>query len=112
MKKPIPPPAHLSREARKLWRDLTETYVFDDPGAIAILGSALESFDRCHEARKILSTEGLSVKDRFGVPRVHPLCAVARDAEAAFRSAMRQLGIGADSQPTRSPGRPTASRLM
>ena len=109
------PPLHLSPKARKLWRDILDVWDFSpaEPAALAILATGLESFDRCAMARRTLEAEGLSVKDRFGVPRVHPLCAVARDAEAAFRSAMRQLGI--DKSPPeeqRRPGRPSALKGM
>jgi P27 family predicted phage terminase small subunit len=109
-KKQIPqPPAHLSRAAKTLWRNLHSEWVLDEPGSIAILVVGLESFDRCQDARKILAAEGLATRDRFGQVRVHPLAAVARDAEAAFRSALRQLGVDKppDDTPSRRPGRPT-----
>ena len=86
-KKRIPsPPSHLSREGKKLWRDLMAEYVIDNPGAIAILSAAIESHDRCMTARRVLAVDGFSVMDRYGIPRVHPLCPVVRDAEAAFGS--------------------------
>lgn len=102
------PPTHLSREAKTLWRKLHEEWVIDEPGSVAILVVGLESFDRCQEARKILAKEGLRTRDRFDQVRVHPLAAVARDAEAAFRSALRQLGVdkSPDDTPPRRPGRP------
>lgn len=108
-KPPIPrPPKHLSREAKVLWKRLLGEWRVDDPGSLAILVVGLESLDRCQTARKVLVAEGMSVKDRWGVAKVHPLCQVVRDAEAAFRSALRQLGLdkSADAPPPPRPGRP------
>jgi len=97
----------LSAEARRLWRAILAEWDIGEPAALAILATGLESLDRCTSARRTLEMEGLSVRDRFGVPRVHPLCAVVRDAEAGFRSAMRQLQIDKTPDPEqRRPGRP------
>lgn len=104
IKNPIPRcPAHLSPEAKRLWKRLFAEWVIDEPGSVAILVSALESFDRCQAARRAIAEDGLSVKDRWGVPKVHPLAAVLRDAEASFRAGLRQLGI--DKAPNESPPR-------
>jgi P27 family predicted phage terminase small subunit len=103
----------LSKEAKTLWRRLHEDWVIGESGSIAILITGLESFDRCQAARKILDRDGLTIKDKFDQVKVHPLCAVARDAEAAFRAALRQIGI--DKSPPEipaRPGRPSASKLM
>jgi len=104
------PPGHLSKEARILWKALHTEWVISEPGSVAILVSALESYDRSQAARKILARDGLSITDRFDQVRVHPLCAVVRDAESAFRAALRQLGVdkAPDENPPRRPGRPTA----
>jgi hypothetical protein len=34
-------------------------------------------------AREVLNDEGLTFKDSKGQPKIHPLCAVERDARAA-----------------------------
>ncbi len=101
-------PAHLSPEARRLWKALLSEWRIDDAGSIKILQVGLESFDRSQVARKVLAEEGMSVKDRWNVAKLHPLCAVIRDAEAAFRSALRQIGCdkSTDAPPPPRPGRP------
>lgn len=107
------PPGHLSKAAKALWRALHAEWNIPDAGSIAILVSALESYDRCQLARRTLAADGLTIRDKFGQVKVHPLCSVVRDAEAGFRAALRQIGIDKlpDEKPAR-PGRPTASRLM
>ena len=111
VKKPsIPrPPAHLSREAKALWRRLLMEWKIDEPGSVAILVSGLESYDRCQEARRILARDGLTIIDKFDQIKPHPLLACVRDAEASFRAALRQLGVdkSPDDTPPRRPGRPT-----
>lgn len=112
MKKPSTPrpPGHLSKEGKALWKALHAEWRIDEPGSVAILLVGLESFDRCQVARRTLAKDGLTTEDRFHQVRVHPLCAVARDSEAAFRAALRQLGVdkSPDEPPPRRPGRPTA----
>lgn len=110
MKNRIPsPPVHLSRAAKGMWRRLLAEWRIDEPGSLAILATGLESYDRYQCAREKLAVDGLTFLDKFGQIKVHPLCAVARDAEAAFRSALRQLGLdkSPDDTPPRRPGRPT-----
>lgn len=93
-----------------MWRSLHTEWIIAEPGSIAILVVGLESYDRSQAARKILDRDGLTIRDKFNQVKVHPLCAVARDAEAAFRAALRQLGVdkAPDENPPRRPGRPTA----
>ena len=59
----VKPPQHLSREAKGWWRKLlTEWELGDD--ALLLLRAALESFDRCNQARLLLDKDGL-----MGFPR-------------------------------------------
>jgi P27 family predicted phage terminase small subunit len=97
-------PQHLSREAKALWRRLHEEWFIPEAGSVAILIVALESFDRCQSARRTLAADGLTIRDKFGQLKIHPLCSVARDAEAGFRAALRQIGI--DKAPAENPPRP------
>jgi P27 family predicted phage terminase small subunit len=87
------PPAHLGKEAKRWWRELTTEYVFDVPDTVLTLQTALESFDRQREARETIAREGAIVKDRFGFPKVHPATLIERDAKMSMLRALRQLGL-------------------
>jgi len=86
-------PAHLSREARALWKKLVTEYVITDEGGLAILKSGLESYDRATSARKQIDREGLTFRDRFGASKPHPLIACERDARAQWLSALKLLNL-------------------
>lgn len=98
-------PRHLSSEARKLWRTLTAEYDIADVGGLAILKTGLEAFDRATGAREAIDRDGLTMPDRFGVQKPHPLLAAERDARAQWLAALKQLNL--DLEPLRDrPGRP------
>lgn len=99
------PPAHLSAEAQREWRRLAEGYELDDPAARLILTTAFEAFDRMRGAQEKLAAEGVTYRDRFGKPKLHPAVTVERDARAAWLAALKQLNL--DLEPLRDgPGRP------
>lgn len=98
-------PTHLSKEAKAIWRKLTEEYGINDAGGTEILRTGLEAFDRAQAARASIDKVGLLVKDRFGAVKPHPLIACERDARAAYLQALKQLNM--DIEPLRDgPGRP------
>ena len=71
-----------------------------------LLRAALESFDRCEQARKLLKKEGLVIKDRFGQQKGHPAAAIERDSRLQMVRALRTLNL--DLEPLRpGPGRPS-----
>lgn len=90
---PARAPAHLSQAARALWSRLHSSFVLDDPGSLAMLRVACESFDRAERARKLVDADGECVRDRFGQLRANPACAVERDARAALLTALRALRL-------------------
>ena len=62
-------------------------------------------FDRMREAQAALAKDGLTVADRFGQIKVHPLTVVERDSRSQMMAALRALNL--DVQPLRDiPGRP------
>ena len=75
----VKPPNHLSPEARRWWRKIVEEWELGND-ALLLLRGALEAFDRCTDARKLLETDGLVLKDRFGQQKAHPAAAIERDA--------------------------------
>ena len=103
------PPAGLSKATAKWWQALRDEYDIDEPAGLSLLESAARAWDRAQQARAVIDAEGLSVKDRFGQIKAHPLCTVERDSLATFRAALRDLNL--DLEPLRDrPGRPPGGR--
>ena len=104
------PPGHLSPEAQREWLRLTEEYDLDDPAARLILTTAFEAFDRMRGAQEQLAKDGVTFRDRWGKPRMHPAVTVERDARAAWLAALKQLNL--DLEPLRDgPGRPPGTPM-
>lgn len=99
------PPKNLGREATKLWRKIQGEYGITDEAGLLILATACEAFDRMRLSQEILSKEGMTVADRFGQPKAHPMTTVERDSRAAMLAALKQLNL--DLEPLRdNRGRP------
>ena len=98
------PPAGLSEPAATWWEATRAEYSIDDAAGLALLNQAAQALDRADAARTLLEAEGLVVRDRFDQPKPHPASVIVRDAEASFRSALRDLRL--DVEPSRPPGRP------
>lgn len=89
----------------RAWRDaLAADYAITDPAGVALLDQAAEAAHRAEQARELLAKEGLVLRDRWNQPKPHPATIIARDAEASFRSALRELRL--DLEPARPVGRP------
>ena len=98
-------PGHLSKEAKMIWQELTSEYGILDAGGLAILKTGLEAYDRATGARLAINKEGLTIKDRFGASKGHPLLACERDARSQWLAALKHLNL--DIEPLRDrPGRP------
>jgi len=101
----VPVPRHLSRDGKLLFRLVAREYEIDDPSGVRILRLACEAYDRCQAARRQIDGEGLTVKDRYGQIRPHPLLTVERDARAACLACLKALHL--DLEPLRDAvGRP------
>lgn len=87
------PPRHLEKPEATLWRDLAESFKFDDPASVSILSIALEAHQRARRCRQAIDRDGETVTDRFAQVRSHPLLSAERDARAAFLSAMKILNL-------------------
>jgi len=85
-------PSHIG-VARRTWlRNLLNDHTFtDSEWSLAVL--AAECYDRAQTCRRQLSREGLTVTNRFGELRPHPLVAVARDAITLYSRLLRQLEL-------------------
>ena len=96
-------PKHLSVSTKAWWKSVTASYTME-PHHFHLLQLCCEARDMAEEARKILAKEGLTIRDRFGVPRRHPATAVLQDARLAFARLVRELGINKNEK--RPVGRP------
>jgi P27 family predicted phage terminase small subunit len=97
------PPAHLTRAAKKLWRQVLADYELD-PHHLEMLAAALQAWDRMNEAREILAAEGVTYRDRFGAPRKHPAVSIEENARTAFLRSLRELDL--DGEPLPDPRLP------
>jgi phage terminase small subunit len=87
-----PPPEHLSKKMKALWKVVLEHKKLD-PHEIVILIKACEAHDRGEQARHILKRKGLTFEDRFQQPRSRPEIAVERDSRAAFAKLIDSLNL-------------------
>ncbi len=99
-------PSHLSLEAKKVWSEILKEYSIDDAAGLRILRVALEAFDRAQAARAAIDKEGMTVMDKFGQIKPHPLLPIERDSRAAFLAGLKALNLDLEPLQTR-PGRPS-----
>ena len=85
-------PKHLSKESRELWNDIVSKWIIG-PDGVAILRGALECKDAYEVCRAQVARDGPTFKTETGQIRQHPAGKLALDNFAAFRQAMRQLGL-------------------
>jgi P27 family predicted phage terminase small subunit len=98
-------PKHLSKEARLIFKNLCSEYGIDDVAGLRILRVACEAFDRAQAAREAIDRDGMTIKDKFGQIKPHPLLPVERDSRAAFLAGLKHLNL--DLEPLKNrPGRP------
>jgi hypothetical protein len=85
--------AALSAEAESLKARLEAAYDVSSVGAQAMLLAGLKAYDTARKAEAILERDGVVVLDRYGTPKAHPACDVARQARAQWQSTLRVLGL-------------------
>lgn len=99
MKSPSKAPRHLSPAAKAWWRRLLADFVLEDEGALLILQTSLEAFDRLKAAQAEIKRDGATIVDRFGQRKPHPLLTVERDSRSALLAGLRALHLDADYEP-------------
>jgi P27 family predicted phage terminase small subunit len=106
---PPKPPKHLAKTSQTLWVKILALYDFDD-AELVLLAVGLEALDRCTEARERLAVDGLTVLDRYGTAKAHPLCAIERDSRTSLARIWKQLGLKTeDLDSKKKVGRPCGS---
>ena len=86
-------PKHLRAPARRMWDRLRADYNIDDSAGLSLLEAACSAFQRCEDARELVSREGMTTVDRFGQTRQHPAVAIERDARGQMIAALRALKL-------------------
>lgn len=106
MKKTTPKtPAGLSAAAKEWWTKLTAEYQLEDAAGLLLLETALQAFDRMHQARDLITKHGAVTLDRFDQLRPNPATTIERDSRAAMLGALKALNL--DIEPLRdAAGRP------
>lgn len=98
-------PSSLSRAGRAWWKKLIDDYGIDDSGGLLLLETALQAFDRMHQARDLIAKHGAVTEDRFHQLRPNPATTIERDSRAAMMAALKALNL--DLEPLRdAAGRP------
>jgi phage terminase small subunit len=90
---PPPPPEHLAEPERVLWSKLHAEYKLREAPTLAILTATLDSHARSRLCRQQIEEQGMTMQDRWGQTKPHPLLATERDARAGFLAGMRALGL-------------------
>ena len=100
----IPIPAHLSKEAKRMFKDLCTDYGIEDAAGLKILRVTCEAFDRAQAARKVIDEDGITFIDKAMQIKPHPLLPIERDNRAAFLAGLKALNL--DLEPIKGIGRP------
>ena len=92
----FPPPEHLSERSGRIWADVVPSRC-RSPGRLLLLQTALESLDRCEQARREVGESGLTTKtETSGAIHANPAVKIEREFRGQFLSAWNQLGLGWD----------------
>src|SRR5688572_18121750 len=104
----VPPaPKKLTTRSRDLWRSVLSDFELA-PAELVSLEQALRLLDRADEAAARVAAEGMSVLDRYGGIRAHPLVDVEVRCRRQFVDIAKSLGVRLDetSPRTRAGGKP------
>lgn len=86
-------PKHLERQEKLIWKEILETYRFDDAASLTMLRTALEAHQRARKCRERIDSDGEAVLDRWGQLKPHPLLSAERDARAALLAGLKALNL-------------------
>lgn len=87
------PPRNLSTETRRLWSSILRDFPISDAAFLRVLEVSLLALDRAESCRERIAADGLTLTDRFGQEKVHPLLATERDARSSFLQGVRVLNL-------------------
>ena len=87
------PLSHLSPEARRLWRSLFDMHVFNLPGSVLLLNELCEAEDHARLCREAHRGQPMTLTDKHGGCRIHPLVVEARQAREQVARLARVLRV-------------------
>lgn len=90
-------PAGLSRRSSTLWRAVVDEFELS-PAEMELLRSALVALDRADAAAKVIDAEGVTVRDRYGSPKMHPAVDVESRSRTLYGRFVAQLGVRATAE--------------
>lgn len=93
-------PGHLRPETRKWIRQIVDDFDLESHHFRVLVRTA-EAWDRGEEAREAIAKDGITIADRYGVPKAHPAVGIERDARIHFFRGIRELALdGVDAPET------------
>jgi phage terminase small subunit len=105
---PAVPSSVTSAKGKRLWRETVRFYEVAEH-ELRLLEAACVAWDRLEAAGRAISKQGVTVLDRYGVPKQNPACAVERDARIGLARLLRELRLdGAADPDIRMPRLPKA----
>lgn len=85
-------PKSLGKDGKQLWAQICAGYQFDEVGTV-ILERACETFEDLQAASRTLKREGLTYKDRFGTPKLHPAWRITHETRESLLKHLRSLNV-------------------
>jgi phage terminase small subunit len=103
--KPVKSPPGLQPSTAAWFRAVCRDFVLEDHH-VRLLTFACRAWDRAEQAREALAVDGLTVKDRYGCIKSHPLIAVERDCRTQFARMVRELDLDTEAPRSERVGPP------
>lgn len=88
-------PKHLTHKSREWARSVLRDFSFSE-WDFKILIQAAEALSRVEQCRKVIDKEGLTVLNRFGETKAHPLLDAEKAQRDLFRRLYRELCLNVD----------------
>ena len=82
----------LTGPALELFDRVSARWTLDDVAG-QILRLACESIQRAGDCAAITASEGLTIRDRWGAPKTHPMALLERDHRNAAANSLQKLGL-------------------
>lgn len=102
MKNKIRIPKHLSNDAKKLFKYVTESFELEQHH-LHLLCLACEALTRAKQARKEIEKYGLTSVDRYGQVKMRPEVQIERDSRISFCRLIRELNLSEEPEESRPP---------
>jgi phage terminase small subunit len=88
------PPRHLSTRMKQFWTWAHGIRELSEKDRLLLI-KAGECFDECERCRRAVKKDGMTVIDRFGQRKPHPLLTVEQNAREQFAKLVMALNLQA-----------------